>query len=276
MRSRRRGPRASAASRRRAFRPAWILLLASLAGPGAAAQEIRGRVTDAENGAPVGLAAVILLDAERRPRASGAAGVDGRYRIAAPGPGEYYLVVERLGYFGNETPLLALESEGVYGVDVEMRPEPFRLDPLRVTVENERLERFLTLSFGQHPATLPGYRAIQGLRLEEAKLKAKDNTDLLRWLYIPVSHGRRVCVGTFGAPLPPRTWAERTNAEAEPAAPGRQCGSLYVDGYRCRNELIEEIDMDRIAVIVTVEGAVHMYTRDFDWTFRRAGGAPGC
>jgi hypothetical protein len=144
-------------------------------------------------------------------------------------------------------------------------------------VENEALEDFLKLSFGVHPATLPGYRSIQGVRLEEAKLKADDNTDLLRWLYIPVTHGARVCVGTFGAPdLPARSGWERQNARGAAADAQAQCGALYVDDRRCRNELIDTIDMDRIGVVVTFRGAVHMYTRDFDWTFRPGGGVAEC
>lgn len=251
---------------------AAALVLATTASP-LSAQTISGRVVDAENGEPVGLTAMILLDADREPLVMSAADVDGHYRVETPGPGEYYLVVERLGYFENETPLFSVESEGEYGIDLEMRPEPIRLDPLQVAVRNEELEDFLTLEFGVHPATLRGYRSIQGIRLEEAKLKAEDNTDLLRWLYVPVTHGREVCVGTFGpgAELPPRMSYERINAKADAAEErdfSSQCGALYLNGYRCRNEQIEEIPMDRIAVVVTLEGSVHLYTRDFDWTFR--------
>jgi hypothetical protein len=166
--------------------------------PDGSAQEVRGRIVDAENGAAVGLAAIFLLDAERNPMQAGAADIEGNYRVVIPGAGEYYLVVERLGYFENESPLFAVGAAGTYAVDFEMRPEPIRLDPLQVTVDNESLERFLTLRLGVHPATLRGYRSIQGVRLQEAKLKAKDNTDLLRWLYVPVSHGSSVCIGSYG------------------------------------------------------------------------------
>ena len=170
--------------------------------------------------------------------------------------------------------------DGRYAVDFEMRPEPIRLDPLEVSVSNEKLEDFLTLEFGVHPATLRGYRAIQGTRLERAKLDAEDNTDLLRKLYIPVSHGAEVCVGTFGAPLPARMGYERTMARAEATGrvddPRQQCGAIYVDGLRCRNEHLEQIDMDRIAVVVTLQNAVHLYSRAFDWTFRPGSPAGGC
>lgn len=246
---------------------ALATLAISLPCSGLAAQQLSGRIIDAANGAPVGFAAVFLLDAGRSPIVASSTDQEGNYRLEVPGAGEYYLVVERLGYFENETPLLAVGADGQYAVDMEMRPEPFRLDPLAVTVENEQLEEFLTLAFGQHPATLPGYRAIQGIRLEEAKLNSRDNTDLLRRLYVPVSHGRQVCIGTFGVSRPERTSSDRTNARAELPDPNAQCGALYVNDDRCnRLEHVEEIVMDNIAVVVTLEGSVHLYTRDFDWT----------
>ena len=258
-----------------------LTALVPLAAPGVHAQTLTGRVVDSGTGDPVGLTAIIVLDAERSPLVLSAADAEGRYRVDLPEPGSFYLVAERLGYFESESPLLAVESAGEYAVDLEMRPEPIRLDPLQVTVRNEELEDYLSLELGVNPATLRGYRSIQGLRLEEAKLEAEDNTDLLRRLYIPVSHGQRVCVGAFrrGAGLPARMSYERVNARAEEtgdrAEPG-QCGALYLNGYRCRNEQLEEIDMDRIAVVVATEGTVRLYTRDFDFTFRRSGQTAAC
>lgn len=243
-----------------------------------AGQEIRGQVVDAANGASVGLAAVVLLDADRTPLDMVAADVEGFYQMPVPGAGEYYLFVERLGYFENESPLLAIGESGVFGADFELRPEPFRLDPLEVTVNNETLEDFLTLEFGMHPASVPGYRAIQGVRLAEAQLKAADNTDLLRWLYIPVSHGREVCVGSYGrgTALPERMGYQRVMAASASADPTTQCGALYLDGILCRNEHIESIDRSKVAVVVVTRGVVRLYTRDFDWTFRPAGNAGAC
>jgi len=245
------------------------LLLLSVAPP-LEAQEIRGRILDATNGAPVGMAGVFLLDSERNPVSRGASDIAGFYVIEAPGAGEYYLYVQRLGYFENESPLIAVSAEAQYALDIEMRPEPFRLDPIDVTVRNEELEHFLTLKWGVNPKTIRGYRAIQGVRLQEAKLRAVDNTDLLRWLYIPISHGIKVCVGSLGpgarGPLP---WGLSNEQRAKAA--GRPCGSLYLDDHRYQNEHIEEIDMDRIGVVVVVDGAVHLYTREFEWTMRPGG-----
>ena len=238
-------------------------LLHAAGATGLRAQEVRGRLVDSENAQPVGLAGVFLLDRDRAVVARAATDTAGFYRIRAPGAGEFIVYAQRIGYFENETPLLAVESDRTYGVDIEMRPEPFRLDPIDVTVRNEELERFLTLELGINPNAVFGYRAYQGLRVQEAKLKARDNTDFLRWLYVPVSHGFQVCVGTMYIGHPART----TGA----AGGERQCGKLSVDGYDVPNEHIESIDLDRIAVVVLFPGQVRLYTREFDWTFRPGG-----
>ena len=82
-----------------------------LAAP-AAAQEIRGQVVDANNGIPVALAGVYVLDGERSVVVAAAADTAGYYSIAPPGAGEYYLAVQRLGYFENETPLFEVGPDG--------------------------------------------------------------------------------------------------------------------------------------------------------------------
>lgn len=249
-----------------------VLAFVLLSLPGSAsttalhAQEVRGRLVDSENAQPVGLAGVFLLDSEREVVARAATDTAGFYRIRAPGVGEFTVFAQRIGYFENESPLLALESDRTYGVDMEMRPEPFRLDPIDITVRNEQLEDFLTLEMGVNPNSVFGYRAYQGLRVQEAKLKARDNTDFLRWLYVPVSHGLQVCVGSIYISHPER--------KGGAAGGERQCGKLSVDGYDVPNEHIESVDLDRIAVVVIFPGQVRLFTREFDWTFR-PGGAGG-
>ena len=235
---------------------------------GVEAQEIRGRIVDSENGAPVALVGVLVLDRDRNRLTSAASDTAGFYVVEAPGSGEYVLFVQRLGYFENETPLFAVETGGVYAVDIEMRPEPFRLDPIEVVVRNEELIRYLTLEFGMNPNQFSGFRAIQGAQLEEAKVRAVDNTQFLRFLYIPVSHGFDVCVGSFGMDLPERGVGD--------AGGERQCGQLFLNGIQCRNEHIEEIPKETVAVVVTLPGQVRLFTREFDWTFNPAGYAGSC
>ena len=197
----------------------------------------------------------------------------------------YYLYVQRIGYFENETPLFRAEVGRTYSVDIEMRPEPFRIDPLSVTVRNEELDDFLTLELGENPNGLFGYRAHQGTPLQEAKLGARDNTEILRRLQIWVSHGRQVCINGVAsgrASFPPRggfttvrdpdTGALIDQRTGEVTFMGEgsdpSCGALYLDGYRVPNEQLEEVDMESVAVVVTLPGSVRLFTRDFDWTMR--------
>jgi hypothetical protein len=236
--------------------------------PGARAQTVRGTVLDAANGTPVQMAAVYLLDSARRPVTLAIADSLGRYRLEVPDSAEYYLFAERLGYFEVESPLVIISTRRDYDLDLELRPEPIALDPLEVTVRNEDFIDWWRLEYGVNAATVPGFRLIQGTRLEEAKLRAADNTETLRFLYIPVTHGQEVCVGF--TPRPERGGWHRAppNPAEVPKAQPESCGRLYVDGRWLPNEHIESIDIENIALIATFPGVVHMYTRGFDWTFR--------
>lgn len=244
------------------------------------AQEIRGTVTDESNGSAVGLAAVILLDGERNPVRTSIADVQGQYVLTVPGAGEYYLVAERLGYFERESPLLAIGGEGVFGADFELRPEPIRLDPLEVTVTNEQLTDFLTLQLHRegNPAALKGFRAMQGERVARAQIEADDTTDFLRLLYVPVSHGQEVCIGShgMGTGLPARMSYERVMAAQARPDPTASCGTLFVNGFRCPNEQIEALDRYRVSAVVVLPGEVHLFTRDFDWTMKAGGENGAC
>lgn len=241
---------------------AWALLAS--AGP-AGAQTLRGTVLDATNGRPVQLAGVYLLDRNREPIALAIADSLGRYQLTVPGSAEYFLFAQRLGYVEVESPLLAISHGRDYELDLELRPEPIALDPLEVTVRNEEFHDWWRLEYGGNPRDTPGFRLIQGARLEEARLRAEDNTGTLRFLYIPITHGQRVCIGVV-----PRAerggW--RRPVERSPATDPDSCGELYVDGRWIPNEHIEDLDMSTIAVIATFHGVVHMYTRGFNWTFR--------
>lgn len=236
--------------------------------PGAPAQTVAGTVFDAGNERPVPMAAVYLLDSGRRPITLAIADSVGRYRLEVPDSAAYYLFAQRLGYFEVESPLVIISSRRDYDLDLELRPEPLALDPLEVTVRNEAFVGWWRLEYGVNPATIPGFRLIQGTPLEEARLRGADNTETLRFLYIPVTHGQKVCIGF--TPRPERGGWHRAppNPAEVPKAQPESCGRLYVDGRWLPNEHIESIDMASIGVIATFPGVVHMYTRGFDWTFR--------
>lgn len=252
--------------------PALLVLIALLTSPGrSAAQELFGQVFDQSNGQPVHTAGVFLLDASRTQVAVAIADSLGRYALRAPSGGQYYLYVQRIGYYETESPLVAIEDEGRYGVDLEIRPEPIAMDPLLVTVRNEQLFEWMRLRFGENPMQFFGTRVIQGVRLEEAKLKSDDNTELMRWLYIDSWNGAtaqdtgdsgRACMGPRG------TKAERGTMKLIHAP----CGKVVVDDVPYPAEHLDSFDMESIAVVMTIGADVWLFTRGFDWNRRPAPG----
>jgi Carboxypeptidase regulatory-like domain len=209
------------------------------------AQEIRGRVVDALSGAAVSTAGVFLLGEDREQVAVSIADSAGRFLLRVPRPGRYYLRAQRLGYEELESPLVQTTRDVAYEVDLEMTPEPVGLDPFTVVVRNEQMTDWLRLRLGVHPNALFGFRAFQGEQLGAAKLKSDDNTEMLRWLFIPISHGRRVCL----------------------VSPIDGCGRLYVDNIWMPNEHIDSIDMESIVAVVTFirPPSVWLFTAAFDW-----------
>lgn len=249
------------------------------------AQLLRGRVLDALNGGPVTMAAVHLLDRERSHVALAMADSLGRYHIEVPDSGEYILVAQRFGYFDLESPLFAVSGTRSYDLDLELRPEPVGLGAINVTVRNEQVVDWLRLEFGVNPAGAFGFRIVQGAQLEEAKARGKLRpTETLRWLYVPVSHGSCVSinalprarsvslmtgprVSSFGEPgVAPAGTVSPEEPATDDGPSG--CGTLIVDDRVVPNELLDTIDLSRVAVIVTLPGSVRMYTYEFDWTLR--------
>ena len=230
------------------------LVRALVLADGLAAQEIQGRAADESTGGPIAFAEVALLDGERLPVVAAVADAEGRFVLKAPASGEYYVAMRRIGYVAMQSPLIAVKEGTTYEVELAARPEPVHLRGLEVSVTNEVAVNWLRREFGGHPNAMRGFRLIQGMRLEEAKSKSSDNTGMLRWLYIPVSHGVRVCVLVLFD----------------------RCGQLYVDGRWTPNEHIDRIDMESIKAVVTVRAGaarVYLFTSDFDW--KRHWNSPG-
>lgn len=251
--------------------PLALLVCAATAAATDAAygQTLTGRVLDSRDGARVATAGVFLLNRDGERVGATAADTAGAYLIELPGPGEYRLFVQRIGYFEAESPLFSVVAVRTYHMDVEVRPEPIPLDPISVSVRNETMESWLRKELGVNPHSIWGFRAYQGERLEAAKVEARDNTGMLRRLYIPVSHGRQVC---FGYPMPSVQRGSRRMTEPGTGQIGEPpCGKLYVDGLPVPSEHIDSFDHRRIAVVAWIPPNLHLYTVGFDWTFDPGG-----
>ena len=119
------------------FRPAWLLVLAALLLPASlGGQTVRGRVVEAETGAPIPGAVVVLQDAAGRRVAAVLADAEGRYRVSAPGAGTYQLRAERVG-FANPAAVTLQLAEG-QTVEHELRTASRRVVLEEVVAEGQR------------------------------------------------------------------------------------------------------------------------------------------
>jgi hypothetical protein len=158
---------------------AWTLGLV-LAGPhGTAAQTLMGRVLDQSREAPVSGARVALLDRHGEERTEVLTDAQGRFVIAPPDPGDYYLEATRIGYHRARSPLLALRDTIAATVDLMMQPAPIGLEGFEVEVDAvSQAENQLKLS-GIEPRDL-GPRFIDRDEIDAVAIKP-DVGRVLEW-----------------------------------------------------------------------------------------------
>ena len=164
--------------------PSALLLLLLATAP-AGAQTLEG-VVEGDDGLPVDGALVALFDAEGIQRAGALTDAEGRYRLEPPGPGEYVLGAERLGYSPFRSHLLAIgERPEPYRVDIELLRAPVPLEGLVVTAERrEAIQRELRLLTGVDPRSLRNEPIFRD-EIQEHLERGRSLPDMLRWSNIP-------------------------------------------------------------------------------------------
>lgn len=258
-----------------------LALLALLAMPsGASAQDVQGRVMEQASGAPVAFAGIFAMDEERRVLDSAMADSLGRYTLTLPGPGRYTLLVQRLGYFEAESPLVEVSGTGAYAVDFEMRPEPIRLEGIGVAVEPEAQNGWARdrLLFMQqeidtshfNPARHFGFHLITGARLEEAKIRSGDALDMLRWVYVPIYNG----VDGMCARMRPESsrggGLRALSDHSSMPLPTWRCGDVYLDGVPLPAEHVETLPLRNIHAVIVIPPQLHIVTVGFERRFQAA------
>lgn len=191
----------------------------------ASAQVVHGRVTEEGTVRPLIDAEIQLLDAQRQLVFRSAADVAGRYSITTPTPGNYYLIVDRIGFQRLETPLLSLAAGDTMTAAFELPPDPIELEGLRV--EADRLEeiRREAASFGIRIDDI-GERFVSRERIE-ARPAARSFGKVLQWQTIP---RMRIIDGT------------------DTGGPPRVCVMLRLNRDRCALNIVN-------GALVTLEAA---------------------
>jgi carboxypeptidase family protein len=113
------------------------LLIALFAHP-AAAQLLAGRVVDAESGAGVASANVIVAGRNGQ-RSRTVTDSDGRFSVAVPGAGSYRVQASRTGYDAARTRPVSVDANDTARVDVRLRPAAVRLRAITATARRRRL-----------------------------------------------------------------------------------------------------------------------------------------
>lgn len=149
-------------------------------------QGFRGRVVEEGSDRAVPAALVRLMGLGNAQVAFALADGGGEYVLEAPGPGEYRLVAEGLGYEPFSSPLLQVsDPAGVYTVDLVMRKAPLPIRGLTVSADRmEAIEREVRMDIGVSPRSLrvaPVFRSI----IEGHLAKGHQLEDLIRWSNVP-------------------------------------------------------------------------------------------
>lgn len=114
-----------------------LLLSLLLASSPAAAQLVRGTVTDAGDQSPVA-SVDVLLEAEDGERlAQTATDSLGAFQVRAPGPGRFRLTLSRIGYATRSTAPFELGRGEVLTLEISLDAAALQLEPLEV-VERKR------------------------------------------------------------------------------------------------------------------------------------------
>lgn len=111
---------------------ASLLLILLLAARHASAQVVTGRVVDAESGAPLDVAFVVLVGEDGGRDASALTDATGTFRLRASAPGRYRVRAERIGYAAAESETLEVTREAPVRVELSASPRAIDLEGIEV------------------------------------------------------------------------------------------------------------------------------------------------
>lgn len=119
------------------------LLLPLLLPVRAEGQRVVGRLLESGTEQPILLGQMALTDSTFRVVESTLTDHEGRFELQAPGPGDYYVMADRIGYRPSVDGVLELGDEGYVEVRYYLLPRPVELEGVTASVERERTDRYL-------------------------------------------------------------------------------------------------------------------------------------
>lgn len=215
----------------------------------AAAQTLRGRILDAESGEPVMLAYVGLLAEGQDMVVAALASTEGDFEITAPEAGGYFLYVSRQGYQTLMDGVFELGDEGVFDLQVGLKPAPIELEAIDVSAERRDV----------NPLEANGFydRAIMGqgtlLIREQIQRRAIDRvSDALRTIPQLTIDDSRPLTGSPDVMRNPAIWHIRGGTRCAP--------TLYVDRHVVATGGQRPVRLDDFTTPAEIE-AIEVYVR---------------
>lgn len=229
----------------------WLAGLAAL-GLGASsldAQTLRGRILDSESGQPVMLAYVGLLAEGRDMVVAALASNSGDFEITAPEAGGYFLYVSRQGYQTLMDGVFELGDEGVFDLQIGLKPAPIELDPIDVSAERRDVNPLEANGFYDRAVTGLGTLLIR----EEIERRAIDKvSDALRNIPRLDIDDSRPLTGSPDVMRNPAIWYMRGGTRCAP--------TLYVDRHVVATGGQQPVRLDDYTTPSEVE-AMEIYIR---------------
>jgi hypothetical protein len=219
---------------------------------------LRGTTVDDALGVPVAGTVIRLLDRDDVEWVQTVTDSLGRFVIAPPEPGDYFIEAVRFGYVRTRSPLLALSGEGTADLELLMTASPIGLEGLEVTVEAEA-EEFLG-HLNLNPASL-GNRWFDAGAIEAIAVK-RDVGSVLEWKGPP---GVRVIRPENLAPGSDDLGLCVSQIRGRRGAGLGTCSLVVLDGQVINNELALYIDP------ATVEAMALLTPRDATTFFGELG-----
>ncbi|MEM7414451.1 MAG: carboxypeptidase-like regulatory domain-containing protein [Gemmatimonadota bacterium] len=217
----------------------WVVVCAFPAG--LEAQTVRGRVTEEGSGRALPGVDIQLLDASRELVARSAADGAGLYAVDAPAPGNYYVIVDLLGYQRLESPLVELSAGDTLSAAFELPLDPIELEGLRVRADRLEAIKQEVQRFGVNPDVI-GERFVDEETIAR-RLGVRNFGKVLQWQSIPqmtIIDGDDV-----GSPRPFVCVRLRANSE--------RCAITVLNGSLVTLEMAASIPPEAIEAIAVLD-----------------------
>lgn len=213
------------------------------------AQTLRGRILDSVTREPVMLAYVGLITEGESMTVAALADTDGVFQITAPDPGQYFVYISRTGYETLMDGVFELGEDGVFDVQIGLKPLPIELE--EVVVEAESGPMSFLERHGFYDRAIDG-RGVFMIREDIERASIDKVTDVFRRIPMIDVDASRPLVGGPQVFQNPRVRVVRNGQYCSP--------TLYIDRHVVHSGALDAVRPDDYITVTEID-AIEVYTR---------------